>query len=83
MQMGRQSSADGAQRLSVVCAAIDFKRVEAILAEKLWAPTTALWKLLKCVSDMRRKATGQQCLSLWQLGVMQDDLGYAALTFEV
>ena len=83
VQMGRQSSADGAQRLSFICAAIVFERVEAILAGKLQAPTTALWKLLKCISERRQRATGRKGSSLWQLDVMQDDLGYAALTFEV
>ena len=86
VQMGRQSSADGAQRISFVAGAIVFEAVEAEL-ERLLADDTsepvALWSALRSIVAHRRECTGSSDTGLWFLGVMQDDLGYAALSDEV
>ena len=86
VQMGRQSSADGAQRISFVAGAIVFEAVEVEL-ERLLADETsepvALWSALRSIVAHRRECTGSSATGLWFLDVMQDDLGYAALTDQV
>ena len=83
VQMGRQSSADGAQRISFVAGAIVFEAVEAELERLLSDDTSepvALWSVLRSIVADRREHTGSRDTGLWFLDVMQDDLGYAALS---
>ena len=86
VQMDRQSSADGAQRISFVAGAIVFEAVEAEL-ERLLADETpepvALWSALRSIVAYRQDCTGSSDTGLWFLGVMQGDWGYAALTDQV
>ena len=83
VQMGRQSSADGAQRISFVVGAIVFEAVEIelerLLVDEMSEPV-ALWSALRSIVAHRRECTRSSDTGLWFLGVMQDDLGYAALT---
>ena len=83
VQMGRQSSADGAQRISVIAAAIAFEAVEAAIQQRLQDAATTpkeLWCVLRRLVAQRREATGQPHTGLWVLDIMQDDLGYVAVT---
>ena len=83
VQMGQQSSADGAQRISFVAGAIVFEAIEIelerLLADEASVPV-ALWSTPRSIVAHRRECTGSQDTGLWFLDVMQDDLGYAALT---
>ena len=83
VQMGRVSSADGAQRLSMVAKAILFQRVEARLRVLLAAATTPLWVFLARVVEQRRQTTGTKNTDLWVLDLMQDDLAWVAISMEV
>ena len=86
IQMGRQSSADGAQRISLVAAAIVFEAVEMELERILADPSSepkALWEALRAFASERRRCTGSNDTGLWFLGVMQNDLGFAALSTQV
>ena len=83
VQMGRVSSADGAQRLSMVAKAILFQRVEARLRELLAAAATALWQFLARIVEYRRVQLGSVHTDLWCIDLMQDDLAWVAITVEV
>ena len=82
VQMVRQSSANGAQRISFVAGAIVFEAVEAEL-ERLLADDTsepvALWSALRSIVAYRRERAGSNDTGLWFLDVMHDDLGHAAI----
>jgi len=83
VQMGRQSSADGAQRLSMIASAIAFEAVEEEIERRLQDEASepkALWDVLRRIVDQRRSDTQQLHTGLWILGIMQDDLGYVAIT---
>ena len=83
VQMGRVSSADGAQRLSMVAKAILFQRAEARLRELLAAAATALWQFLARIVEYRRVQLGSVNTDLWCIDLMQDDLAWVAITVEV
>ena len=86
VQMGRGSSADGAQRLSMIGGQIVFDAVEAKIEEQLLlhsAGGVEPWHTLSVVVAWRRRCTGCQETGLWALDLMQDDLGYVAVTREV
>jgi hypothetical protein len=86
VQMGRGSSADGAQRLSMIGGQIVFDAVEAKIEEQLAlhsANGVEPWHTLSVVVAWRRQCTGCQETGLWALDLMQDDLGYVAITREV
>ena len=86
VQMGRGSSADGAQRLSMIGGQIVFDAVEEKLEEQLTlhsAGGVEPWHTLSVIVAWRRQCTGCKETGLWALDLMQDDLGYVAVTREV
>ena len=86
VQMGRGSSADGAQRLSMIGGQIVFEAVEQRLDEELRRGTAAgeePWSTLSRVVEYRRQRTGLTETGLWALDLMQDDLGYVAISMAV
>ena len=86
VQMGRGSSADGAQRLSMIGGQIVFDEVEARLEEALArgvATGEEPWTTLARIVEHRRACTGTSETGLWALDLMQDDLGYVAISEEV
>ena len=86
VQMGRGSSADGAQRLSMIGGQIVFDAVEEKLEEQLTlhsAGGVEPWHTLSVIVAWRRQCTGCKETGLWALHLMQDDLGYVAVTREV
>ena len=84
VQMGRGSSADGAQRLSITGGQIVFEAVvEERLEEELRRGTAAgeePWSTLSRVVEYRRQCTGLTETGLWALDLMQGDLGYVAIS---
>ena len=86
VQMGRVSSADGAQRLSMAARKILHDRVEARLRHELATNRTPLWGALREIAAFRRElANGSEVTNteLWVIDLMQDDLAWVAITFEV
>ena len=86
VQMGRVSSADGAQRLSMAARKILHDRVEARLRHELATNKTPLWDALREIVAFRRElADGNEITNteLWVIDLMQDDLAWVAISFEV
>ena len=86
VQMGRVSSADGAQRLSMAARKILHDRVEERLRHELATNTTPLWDALREIVAFRRElADGNEITTteLWVIDLMQDDLAWVAISFEV
>ena len=83
VQMGRVSSADGAQRLSMVARRILWDEVERELRRRLRENQSPMWDLLRRVVEQRRTVAGAQHTGLWALDLMQDDLAWVAVTEEV
>ena len=83
VQMGRVSSADGAQRVSMLARRRLWDAVEEELRRRLRVDKSALWDLLRRVVAQRSRAAGARHTGLWALGLMQDDLAWVALTREV
>ena len=83
VQMGRVSSADGAQRVSMLARRRLWGAVEEELRRRLRIDKSALWDLLRRVVAQRSRAAGARHTGLWALDLMQDDLAWVALTREV
>ena len=83
VQMGRVSSADGAQRVSLLARRRLWDAVEEELRRRLREDKSALWDLLRRVVAQRRSVAGARHTGLWALDLMQDDLAWVALTMEI
>ena len=71
--MGRGSSADGAQRLSIIGGQIVLEAVEERLEEELRRGTAAgeePWPTLNRIVEYRRQCTGLTETGLWALDLM-------------
>ena len=78
VQMGRVSSADGAQRVSMLARRRLWDAVEEELRRRLRVDKSALWDLLRRVVAQRSRAAGARHTGLWALDLMQDDLAWVA-----
>ena len=80
VQMGRVSSADGAQRVPLLARRRLWGAVEEELRRRLRDDRSALWDVLRRAAAQRSSAAGARHTGLWALGLMQDDLAWVALT---
>ena len=83
VQMGRVSSADGAQRVSLLARRRLWDAVEEELRRRLRDDKSALWDVLRRVTAQRSSVACARHTGLWALDLMQDDLAWVALTREV
>ena len=83
VQMGRGSSADGAQRLSMVARLIVVERVEQRVQQYVASDTSAVGDALRWYMRLYRADTGAEESGLWFIDVMQDDMAWMAVAKEI